>query len=99
MGIKDTTSRYEGKMSGKNQIDTPREGEESLFDAFIYLCRSFDEFDSKLLRKLAALFLCYGPLIRPVRFVSNENLVHTLRSVLFNVSVPRADVYVRVGLA
>lgn len=87
------------KTSGRIEIDTPREREESLFDAFVYLCRGLNEFDSKLLRKLATLFLCYSPFVRPVRFVANKNLVHTLRSMLLDVSVPRADVYVRVGLA
>ena len=86
------------KKNPSGKIDTPREGEESIFDAFVYLRRSLNKFDSKLLRKLAALFLCYSPLIRPVRFVANKNLIHTLRSVLLNVSVPRADVYVKVGL-
>ena len=70
----------------------PRQGEESLFDPLIYLCRGFHEPNAEFISKLTTLLLCYSPLIRPVRLIANENLVDPFRGMLLNIVVPRSDV-------
>ena len=60
------------------KMNTPRKGEERIFDALVNLCRSLDEFDMELFRELAALFLRNSPLVRPIRFVAYKNFVHAL---------------------
>ena len=86
------------KQSRKWGFDTPCKREESLFNAFIDFRRSLNKLDSEFLCKLAALLLCNSPLICPVRLVTNKDLVHTLRRMLLDVSVPCADICVDVRL-
>ena len=94
-----TQHRYKRrKKSERIEIDIPCEGEERLFNTYIYLRRGLNKLDSEFLRKLTALVLCYSPLIRPVRLVADENLVHSFRSMLLDVGVPRADVYASVRM-
>jgi len=84
--------QYMKKTPGEMGEDLPRESEESFFDTFVDLRRSLDELDSEFLGQLTALLLCDSSLIRPIRFVANKNLVNALRSMLFDVCVPSADV-------
>ncbi len=99
MSLDETTQRqYTRKRQERIELDTPCKGKESIFNSFVYLRRGFDKFDPEFFRKLTALIFCYSPLVRPVRLVANENLVHTLRSMLLDVSVPGANIYARVGL-
>ena len=73
--------------------DSPGESEEGLFDAVVDFGRSLHESDAKLIGKLSTLVHGDRPFVRPIRFVTNENLIDAFGRMLFDVGVPRADVW------
>lgn len=73
----------------------PSKGKEGFLHALVDLRRRLHELDAEFVGELAALFLGHCLLVRPVRLVANEDLVHALRRVLLNVCMPRPDVYKR----
>ncbi len=74
------------------QYDAPGKCEERLLDALVDFRRGLHELDAELVGELAALLLGHRALVRPVRLVADEDLVHAFRGVLFDVRVPGADV-------
>ena len=76
----------------QGQHNAPGKCEERLLDALVDLRRGLHELDAKLVGKLAALLLGDRALVRPVRLVADEDLVHAVRGVLLDVRVPGADV-------
>ncbi len=67
------------------RCNVPRQSEECFFYALIYFCRRLHEFDAELVSKLPSLLFCDDFLVRPIRFVANEDLVNSFRSVLLDV--------------
>lgn len=65
---------------------------ESLLYIDVAFCRDFEEGNAKFVSELLASLCRDGPLLLPVTFVANENLVHSLRSMLFDIREPCADV-------
>lgn len=41
------------------------------------------------------MVFCDGTFVGPIGFVTDEDLVHALGSMLFDVGVPRADIWAR----
>ena len=76
----------------KGKYDAPCKREERLLNTLVNLGRRLHKLDAELVRELAALLLRNGTLLRPVRLVADENLVHALGRMLLNVRVPCADV-------
>jgi hypothetical protein len=74
-------------------INAPSECKERLLDTLVHLSRGLHEPDAKLVGKLAALLLRHSALVRPVRLVADEDLVHAFRGVLLDVRVPCSDVW------
>lgn len=58
---------------------------ESLFNVDIVLGGNLEEGDAQLICQLLALLSRNSPLFLPVAFISNEDLVHTLTCMLFNI--------------
>lgn len=70
----------------------PCESEECLLYTLIDFGARLHEPNTKLVREFFALFVCDLALVLPVRLVPNENLVHTLGRVLFNIRMPRSNI-------
>lgn len=73
-------------------LDVGREAEESLLDVLVRLGRDFEERNAQLVGECLALLCRHSPLLLPVAFVSNKDLVDAFRCVLFHVGEPGADV-------
>lgn len=54
---------------------------------------NFEVLRPKHARDVRTLFFRNGFLVSPIRLVTNQYLVHALGGVLFNIRVPRADIY------
>ena len=76
----------------KGKYDAPCKREERFLNTLVNLRRRLHKLDAELVRELAALLLRNGTLLRPVRLVADENLVHALGRMLLNVRVTCADV-------
>jgi len=83
-----------GIRLGVNQagLDVPCKRKECVLNAIVGLGARFHKLDTKFVRKGTTLFFRNGFLVSPVRFVTNQYLVHALGGVLFNIRVPRADI-------
>jgi hypothetical protein len=79
-------------VHAEKEVGEPGKGKERLLDTLVDLRGGLHKLDAELGRKLAALLLRDSPLVGPVAFIADEDLVHTLRCVLLDVRVPRADI-------
>jgi len=77
------------------RLDIPRKSEKGLLNTFVDLGRRFHELNAKLLSQFPSLLFGNDPLIVPIRLVSDQDLVYSFRSVLFDVGVPCANIVKR----
>jgi len=73
-------------------LSIPCESEERLLYTLIDFGARLHEPNTKLVRECFSLLGRNLALVLPVRLVPNENLVHTLGRVLFNIRMPRSNV-------
>lgn len=73
-------------------LDVRRKTVECFLDVDVVLGGNFEEGDAQFVGKLLALLGGNRPLLLPVTFISNENLVYAFTRMLFNVRKPGADV-------
>jgi len=78
--------------------DAPCECEERLLDTLVNFRWRFHEANGKFIRELTALLLSNHSLIRPIRFVTNKDLINTFWGMLLNVWVPGPDVWWTLGV-
>jgi len=55
----------------------PSEREKSILDTLVILCRRLHEANAKFIRQLMTLLFGDRSLIRPIRFVADQNLIDT----------------------
>jgi hypothetical protein len=70
----------------------PCKSEECFFYTLIDFGARLHEPNTKLVRESFTLFGCDLALVLPVRFVPNEDLVHTFGRVLLDICMPRSDI-------
>ena len=73
-------------------LDVGCQVEKRLVDIDVALGRDFHERDAKFVGKRLALLSRDCPLLLPIAFVANQNLVDALGGVLFHVGEPGSDV-------
>ena len=74
------------------RASVPCKSEERLLYTLVDFGACFHEPNTKLVREFFTLFGSDLALVLPVRLIPNENPVHTLGRVLFDVRVPRSNI-------
>ena len=74
-------------------LDVGGQAVEGLVDVDVALGRDLEEGNAQFVGKSLALLRGYYPLLLPVAFVADQNLVDALGGVLLDVGEPGADVY------
>jgi hypothetical protein len=80
-------------MKDTRGLSIPSESEKRLLYTLVDFGARLHEPNTKLVREFLALFGCDLALVLPVRLVPNENLVYTVGRVLFNIRMPRSNIY------
>jgi hypothetical protein len=80
-------------MKDMTCLNIPCESEERLLYTLVDFGARLHEPNTKLVRECSALLGRDLALVLPVRLVPNENLVYTVGRVLFNIRMPRSNIY------